>query len=332
MKVSPPTKKRSFHDLRGGWKSSNKRKRSCEKRATGLPCLLRQGRRDSVSLFGFIEVERASYQISLLCRVLEVSRGGYYAWLRRPPSRRSTEDAALTEEIRELHQSSRRTYGYPRVHAEMRALGIGCSRRRVARLMREDGLHGCVRGKRRSTTRQDAKAAPAPDLVERSFLAVWPDRLWLADITYLPTRQGFLYLAFILDACSRRIVGWAMAGHLRADLVVDALEMALWRRGSPSGVIHHSDRGSQYTALSFGERLEEVGVFPSMGRAGSALDNARAESFVSTLKAQMGACVFAGRQAARTAVFDYIEGLYNPVRRHSSIGYVSPANYERAIA
>ena len=188
-----------------------------------------------------------------------------------------------------------------------------------------------MRGKRRSTTRPDAKAAPAPDLVDRRFLAASPDRLWLSEITYLPTRQGFLYLAFILDACSRKVVGWAMAAHLGAELVVEALEMALWRRNAPSGVIHHSDRGSQYTALSFGQRLEEAGMFPSMGRGGSALDNAMAESFVSTLKAEVGTSVFADREAARIATFDYIEGFYNPLRRHSSIGYMSPADYERVI-
>jgi putative transposase len=169
--------------------------------------------------------------------------------------------------------------------------------------------------------------------VDRRFLAARPDRLWLADITYLPTRhQGFLYLAFILDACSRRIVGWAMANHLRAELVTEALEMALWRRDPAGRLIHHSDRGSQYTALSFGKRLEEAGVFPSMGRVGSALDNAMAESFISTLKAEMDERLFDTREEARTAAFDYIEGFYNTSRRHSSIGYMSPAEYERAIA
>ncbi len=284
-----------------------------------------------MSLFRFIDAEKALYSISLMCRVLGVSRSGYHGWKGRPPSSRSVEDSAITQRIREVHESSRRTYGYPRVHAELRSLGIECGRRKVARLMREDGLRGCIRGKRRSTTRPDAKAAPAPDLVDRRFLAASPDRLWLADITYLPTREGFLYLAFILDACSRKVVGWSMATHLGAELVVDALRMALWRRNPPSGVIHHSDRGSQYTALSFGERLEEASVFPSMGRVGSALDNAMAESFVSTLKAEMGSCLAPTREAARTAVFDYIEGFYNPIRRHSSIGYMSPSDYERAI-
>jgi putative transposase len=284
-----------------------------------------------VNIFRFIDAERAVYTVSLLCRVLKISRSGYHAWRGRAPSRRSVEDAALAERIRQVHERSRRTYGYPRVHAELNAIGVRCGRRRVARLMREAGIHGCMRGRRRSTTRRDESAAPAPDLVDRRFLAASLDRLWLADITYIPTREGFLYLSFILDACSRRVVGWSMASHLRAELVTDALEMALWRRDSPSGVIHHSDRGSQYTALSFGERLKEAGVFPSMGRVGSALDNAMAESFVSTLKAEMADRLFPTREVARMAIFDYIEGFYNPSRRHSSIGYMSPADYERAI-
>jgi len=285
-----------------------------------------------VSLFRFIEAEKADYPVSLLCRVLKVSRSGYYAWRDRPPSRRSVEDVALTGKIREIHEGSRRTYGYPRVHAELRALGVECGRRRVSRLMRQDGLQGCMRRRRRSTTRCDESVAvAAPDLVDRRFLTAAPDRLWLADITYLPTREGFLYLAFILDACTRCVVGWSMAVHLKAELVSNALEMALWRRGSPSGVIHHSDRGSQYTALSFSQRLEEAGMFPSMGRVGSALDNAMAESFISTLKAEMGNRLFASREAARTSIFDYIEGFYNPRRRHSSLGYMSPSDYERAI-
>jgi putative transposase len=285
-----------------------------------------------VSLFRLVDAEKANYPVSLLCRVLGASRSGYYAWRERPPSKRSVEDSALTARIREVHERSRRTYGYPRVHAELNASGVvQCGRRRVARLMREAGLRGCMRGRRRrSTTRRDGDAAPAPDLVDRRFLAASPDRLWLADITYLPTREGFLYLSFILDACSRKVVGWSMADHLRTELVTDALRMALWRRRPPSGVIHHSDRGSQYTALSFGERLKEAGVFPSMGRVGSALDNAMAESFVSTLKAEMPGRLPPTREAARMAIFEYIEGFYNPTRRHSSIGYMSPADYERA--
>ena len=244
---------------------------------------------------------------------------------------RSRQDAVLTEKIREVHERSRQTYGYPRVHAELRALGVGCGRRRVARLMREAGLRGCLRGRSRRTTRRDPRATPAPDLVARDFRASAPDRLWLADITYVKTGEGFLHVAFVLDAHSRRIVGWSMASHLRTELVVDALEMALWRREPGAGLVHHTDRGSQYTALSFGKRLEEVGIVPSMGRVGSALDNAMAESFVSTLKAELvDRHRFPTRAAARVAIFEYVEGFYNRARRHSSLGYESPEDYEAA--
>ena len=282
-----------------------------------------------MSLFRFIDAEKAYLPVSLLCRVLGVSRSGYYAWRERPPSRRSREDAALTERIERIHLRSRETYGYPRVHAELRALGVRCGRRRVARLMRKAGLRGCLRGKRRRTTRRDRDAAPAPDLVRREFAAPAPDLLWLADITYVKTDEGFLYLAFLLDAHSRRVVGWAMASHLKTELVIDALEMAVWRRKPGAGLIHHTDRGSQYTALSFGKRLEEVGIKPSMGRTGSALDNAMAESFVSTLKAEMvDRHRFPTREAARVAIFEYIEGFYNRTRRRSSLGYESPVDHE----
>ena len=282
-----------------------------------------------MNLFRFIDAERAHLPVSLLCRMLEISRSGYYAWRERPPSRRSHQDAALAEKVREVHERSRETYGYPRVHAELRALGVRCGRRRVARLMREAGLRGCLRGRRRCTTRRDASAAPAPDLVGRKFAADAPNKLWLADITYVKTEEGFDHLAFLLVAHSRRVVGWSMANHLKTDLVIDALEMAVWRRKPGVGLIHHTDRGSQYTALSFGERLEEVGIVPSMGRTGTALDNAMAESFVSTLKAELvHRRHFPTREAARVAIFEYIEGFYNRVRRHSSLGYQSPHAYE----
>ncbi len=282
-----------------------------------------------MNLFGFIDAERAYLPVSLLCRMLGVSRSGYYAWRERPPSKRSREDATLTEKIREVHQRSRETYGYPRVHAELRALDVRCGRRRVARLMREAGLRGCMRGRRRCTTRPGERAAPAPDLVRRKFSASTPDRIWLADITYVKTDEGFLYLAFLLDAHSRRVVGWSMASHLKTELVIDALEMAVWRRKPSAGLIHHTDRGSQYTTLSFGKRLEEVGIVPSMGRTGTALDNAMAESFVSTLKVELvDRHRFPTREAARVAIFEYIEGFYNRVRRHSSLGYESPQAYE----
>lgn len=284
-----------------------------------------------MKLFRFIDAEKASYPVSLLCRVLGVSRSGYYDWKDRPPSKRNRENAQLTEKIREIHNRSRQIYGYPRVHAELRALGLRCSRKRVARLMRKAGLSGCLRGRRKRTTRRDPCAVPAADLVKRNFAAATPNKVWTADITYVHTQEGFLYLAFILDVYSRKVVGWSMATHLRTELVVDALEMALWRRKPNAGLIHHTDRGSQYTALSFGKRLEEAGIVPSMGRAGSALDNAISESFVASLKCELlHRQRFLSREAARIAIFDYIEGFYNRVRRHSSLGYLSPSDYEEA--
>ncbi len=186
-----------------------------------------------------------------------------------------------------------------------------------------------MRGRKKRTTRRDPRATPAPDLVERNFAATAPDRLWTADITYVKTEEGFLYLAFVLDVYSRRIVGWSMASHLRTEVVVDALEMAVWRRKPAAGLVHHSDRGTQYTALSFGKRLEEAGIVPSMGRAGSALDNAISESFVSTLKCELvHRRLFPTREAARSAVFEYLEAFYNRRRLHSSLGYMSPESYE----
>jgi putative transposase len=282
-----------------------------------------------VSRFRFIDAEKAHFPVSVLCKIVGVSKSGFYAWKGRPPSKRSRQDAALTEKIREAHRRSRETYGYPRVHAELRALGVRCGRRRVARLMREAGLQGCVRGKKRRTTRSDPRTAPAPDLVNRNFAATVPDRLWTADITYVRTHEGFLHLAFVLDVYSRRIVGWAMASHLRTELVVDALEMAVWRRKPKAGLVHHSDRGTQYTALSFGKCLEGAGIVPSMGRTGSALDNAISESFVSTLKCELiHRRSFPTRQAARSAIFEYLEAFYNRRRLHSSLGYLSPESYE----
>jgi putative transposase len=285
-----------------------------------------------VSAFRLIDAERVNYPVAMLCRMLGVSKSGYYAWRSRPPSKRSREDYALTEKIREVHHRSRETYGSPRVHAELRALGMRCGRRRVARLMRVAGLRGCMRSRKRRTTRRDPRAAPAPDLLGRDFVATQPNRVWLADITYLPTQEGFLYLAFILDVYSRRIVGWSMASHMRTELVVDALQMAVWRRKPSAGLVHHSDRGVQYTAISFGRRLEEVGIVPSMGRSGTALDNAMAESFVATLKTELlvHRRRFPDREVARSATFEYLEGFYNRRRLHSALSYRSPADYEEA--
>jgi putative transposase len=282
-----------------------------------------------VSAFRLIEAEKARHSVPLLCRLLGVSRSGYYAWRSRPPSERARLDAVLSEKIEMIHRNSRATYGAPRVHAELRAIGIRCSRKRVARLMRRAKLRGCLRGKGMRTTHRVALQHAAPDLVGRDFASEEPDRLWVADITYVRSKEGFVYLAFILDACSRKVVGWSMATHLRTELVVDALQMAIARRKPTPGLVHHSDRGVQYTSLSFGKRLEDEGLLPSMGRVGSAYDNALAESFVATLKTELlYLSSWPTRQAVRTAIFEYIEGFYNTRRRHSSLGHLSPAEFE----
>jgi putative transposase len=282
-----------------------------------------------VSAFRLIEAEKARHSVPLLCRLLGVSRSGYYAWRSRPPSERARLDAVLSEKIEMIHRNSRATYGAPRVHAELRAIGIRCSRKRVARLMRRAKLRGCLRGKKMRTTHRVALQQAAPDLVGRNFASEEPDRLWVADITYVRSKEGFVYLAFILDACSRKVVGWSMATHLRTELVVDALQMAIARRKPSPGLVHHSDRGVQYTSVSFGKRLEDEGLLPSMGRVGSAYDNALAEAFVATLKTELlYLSSWPTRQVVRTAVFEYIEGFYNMRRRHSSLGHLSPAEFE----
>lgn len=281
-------------------------------------------------MFAFVEMEKANHAITRMCRLLGVSPSGYYAWMNRSPSARVASDAVLSEQIRAIHTRSRGTYGAPRVHAELHASGVSCSRKRVARLLRTAGLHGCHRRKGPRTTRRSPDAAPAPDLVRREFTAPAPDRLWVADITYVPTWMGFLYLAVVLDVYSRRIVGWAMADHLRTELVLEAVEMALGRRRPVGNVIHHSDQGSQYTSLTFGQRLREAGLVASMGSRGDCFDNAMAESFFATLECELLARhSFPTRNVARLAVFDYIEGFYNTHRRHSALGYLSPIAYER---
>ncbi len=281
-------------------------------------------------MFAFVEAEKANFPVTILCRLLGVSTSGYYAWRSRPPSARSRADHALSRRICLIHERSRGTYGMPRVWAELRYEGIYCSRKRVARLLRLAGLQGCHRRKGPRTTRRTPEAAPAPDLVKRAFPAAAPDQLWVADITYVPTWMGFLYLAVVLDAYSRRVVGWAMADHVRTELVVEAVEMALWRRRPGAGLIHHSDQGSQYTSLAFGRRLREAGMMASMGSRGDCFDNAMAESFFATLECELLARQrFPTRNAARLALFDYIEGFYNAHRRHSALDYLSPAAYER---
>ena len=273
---------------------------------------------------------QAAYPIATMCRLLGVSLSGYYAWTKRRPSRRTQADAALVTEIRAAHEASRGTYGAPRIHADLAAKGIHIGRKRVARLMSAAGLAGVSRRKFVTTTVKDG-GRQAPDLVNRNFTADLPNLLWVADITYIPTWTGFLYLAVVLDACSRRIVGWSMATTLATQLVVDALHMALLSR-RPKAVIHHSDQGSQYTSIEFGHRCREAGVRPSMGSVGDAYDNAMCESFFATLECELlERRRFRTQAEARIAVFEFIEGFYNPRRRHSSIGYLSPIDYERLL-
>jgi putative transposase len=279
-----------------------------------------------------MSAHQASFPIATMARVLGVSEAGYYAWRQRPPSAHAVADTALLKRVRTVHASSRETYGAPRVHAELRAGGEKHGRKRVARLMRAAGLVGASRRRNGvTTTRRDPDARPAPDLVDRNFTATAPNQLWVADITFVPTANGFLYLAVVLDAWSREIVGWAMATHLRAELVVDALEMAIGQR-RPGDVIHRSDQGSQYTSLAFGKRCKEAGVRPSMGSVGDAYDNAMCESFFATLECELlDRGRFASQAEARMACFSFIEGWYNPVRLHSALGYRSPMAYEAAL-
>jgi putative transposase len=283
-----------------------------------------------VTVFRFIEVEKASYPVSMLCRLLGVSASGYHAWRRRPESPRRRSDNALCAWIAHIHRASRGTYGAPRIHAELRADGTRVGKKRVARLMRELGLEGAYRRRYRRITEADEHAAAAPDLVRRNFRATQPDQLWVADITYVRTWQGWLYLAVVVDTYSRRVVGWSMRDDLNAELVVDALQMAVWRRQPAAGLVHHSDRGSQYTNWAIGRTLRDSGILQSMGSRGDAYDNAQAESFMSTLKTELiDRRSWPTRDDARRAIFDYIEGWYNPRRRHSALGYQSPAEYEK---
>ena len=278
-----------------------------------------------------MKVSQAEFAVCTMCRVLKVSRSGYYAWLQQPVSNRAREDAALTERIRAIHVASDGNYGSPNIHAELRDAGTRVGRKRVARLMRK----ACIRGisRRRAfvvTTHQDSRYPPAPDLVQRRFVAEGPNRLWVSDITYVPTWAGFIYLAIVLDVWSRRVVGWAIGEQMTTDLVLAALNMAVAQR-RPRQVIHHSDRGRQYASIAFTKRCQAVGVRTSMGRVGDAYDNAMAESFFASLECELiSRRSFRTKAEARRALFTYIEGWYNLRRRHSGIGRVSPIVFERS--
>lgn len=266
-----------------------------------------------------------------MCRLLGVSRSGYYKWLSRKPSAREESDAIMKKVIREIHEESRETYGAPRVHAELRlGRGIRCAKKRVARLMREMGLKGAHRSKRFGCTKRNPKNESFPDLVGRKFVAEAPDRLWVADITQHPTDEGWWYLAVILDMFSRMVVGWSMGARQTVDLVIGALNMAVGNRSPVAGVTHHSDHGSQYTSIQFGKKLREAGILGSMGSVGDALDNAAAESFFSSLQIELlDTRKWSTRRELASATFDYIEAFYNRKRRHSGLGYLAPVEFER---
>ena len=285
-----------------------------------------------MSRYRLIQQEKAAFPIATSRRVLEVGRSGYYAWARRGVSARATADAALTTRIAAAHERSRRTYGAPRVHAELRAQGVRCARKRVALLMRAAGPAGCHRRRRVRTTVADPAHPPAPNLVARDFTAPAPERLGIGDITFVPTGEGWLYLAVLLDAHSRRVVGWAMADHLRAELAAAALAMALGRRQPAAGRVYHTDRGGQYIATTYRAALAARGIICSMSRAGDCLDNAMAESFSSTLKAELAeARHWPTRAAARLALFAWLEVWYNRQRRHAALAYRSPVNFEEQL-
>jgi putative transposase len=284
--------------------------------------------------FRFMDAQKAWFPIRFMAKRLEVSTSGFYEWRRRQsdPCRRARSDAELTATIREIWKQSRGTYGSPRVWLELRlGLDTRVGRKRVERLMRQAGIEGVYRRRRQGCTTRNPAATPSDDLVNRRFTADTPDRLWVADITEHPTQEGKVYLAAVIDVWSRRVVGWSIADHLRTELVLDALDMALWRRRPEpdSGLVHHADHGTQYTSWAFGQRLRKAGLLGSMGTVGDALDNAMAESFFGTIQLELfDRKQWDSRRQLAQAIFEYIEAWYNPRRRHTSLGGLSPIDYE----
>ena len=277
----------------------------------------------------FIAAERANHSVTVLCRVLEVSRSGFYAASSRPPSARRLEDERLVPEIRKIHKDSRKTYGAPRVELMLRRQGIRVGRKRVARLMAANGLSGLIKRRKGKTTIRVPGVATRPDLVRREWNPSAPNRLWVADITYCRSWEGHLYLAAVLDCYSRRCVGWSIRRDLRAELVTEAIEMAVARRRPGAGLVHHSDRGSQYVSLAFGERCKEAGIDLSMTSGGSPLDNAVAESFFATLKKELvNRYSWPTRADLQVAIFEWIEVFYNRQRIHTTIGGYAPEEFE----
>ncbi|WP_152622440.1 IS3 family transposase [Archangium violaceum] len=291
--------------------------------------LLREG--DLEVKFEFIDAEKAHFPVDFMCQQLGVSRSGYYAWKERPESERHKADRALAEVVTRIHQDSRGTYGSPRVHAELRARGQRVSRKRVARLMNEQELAARKRRRFVSTTDSRHNQPVAPNILERNFSPGQPNSTWATDITYVETKQGWLYLAVVMDLFSRKVVGWSMSENIDRHLVLNALDMALKGRQPPRGLLHHSDRGSQYASIDYQQELAARGIQCSMSRKGNCWDNAVVESFFSSLKQELVyTTAFATHEQARLALFEYIEVFYNRQRRHSSLGYVSPVDFELA--
>jgi transposase InsO family protein len=283
--------------------------------------------------FRFIQTEKAIYPVRVLCRTLAVSCTGFYAWCRRGLSLRAQQDAALKVEIRAAHAASGKRYGSPRIHADLKAENQHVGRKRVARLMREEGLEGQRKRRFRVTTDSRHSHPVAANALNRNFTASAPNKIWVTDITYIWTREGWMYLAAILDLFSRRVVGWSMDSHIDRTLALDALAMALKTRRPEPGLLHHSDRGVQYASLDYQSQLRDGGIICSMSRKGDCWDNAVAESFFSTLKAELvHRTDYVSRSQARASVFEYIEAFYNGRRRHSALGYVSPVEHEVAAA
>ncbi len=282
--------------------------------------------------FRFVQENRETFRVGMMCRVLEVSRSGFYAWLRRAPSNREREDEAIAIHVRDVHRRSRCIYGSPRVYAELRAEGRKWGKHRIARIMREERLR--ARSARRfrwiATAREEMPAAP--DLLQRRFHSTAPDRVWVGDITMIRTGEGWLHLAMLLDLCSRKIIGWATAANPRQELPLEALRVAIEQRRPRPGLIHHTDRGGQYGSAEYQDLLDQHGIRFSMSRPGNCLDNDVDESFFHTLKTEwIYHDHYTTRREARLAIFDYIEGFYNSERRHSSLDYQSPEEYEREV-
>jgi putative transposase len=281
-------------------------------------------------IYRFIERHKQEFPVVVMCQVLGVSESGFYAWRKRPIGPRKREDAQLTRGIQQAFASHHGRYGSPRLHVELQEQGLRCSRKRVARLMREAGLCAKRRRRRVLTTRRDASHPVAPNLLDRDFTATEPNTKWVTDITYIPTAQGWLYLAVILDLYSRLVVGWSMSAHCDGELVANAFQMAVCRRRPKSGLLHHSDRGSQYTSRAYQQLLEQAGMSVSMSRKGNCWDNATMESFFGSLKEEcVGNLIYPSHEQARRSLFEYLEVYYNRQRRHSTLGYVSPLIYEQ---